>query len=202
MACLRTVKPSGDHELVVADMQVALVPICVVSRRVPADDRGSGERVAQLRRPGSDAVLPDREERTGLDHYQVRRYDAWHRHINLAVTAAHAPKAQGAWCASHQRIRRLLAHLTSGVTRPLGFTLYWSRHRRQQQTQARSSHHERRWLKTVVLGRAESSDRGSGVPQEHPDLGDLAVFNGKPLQRSHLNRLRTSPRKGNRGDDL
>jgi hypothetical protein len=36
----------------------------------------------------------------GLDHYQVRRYDAWHRHITLAmlahaylaVTAAHAPK--------------------------------------------------------------------------------------------------------------
>jgi SRSO17 transposase len=48
---------------------------------------------------------------TGLDHYQVRRYDAWHRHITLAmlahaylaVTAAHAPKAQGAWSASHQQ---------------------------------------------------------------------------------------------------
>jgi SRSO17 transposase len=47
---------------------------------------------------------------TGLDHYQVRRYDAWHRHITLAmlahaylaVTAAHAPKAQAAWSASHQ----------------------------------------------------------------------------------------------------
>uniref|UniRef100_UPI0038737F78 IS701 family transposase n=1 Tax=Actinoallomurus rhizosphaericola TaxID=2952536 RepID=UPI0038737F78 len=48
---------------------------------------------------------------TGLDHYQVRRYDAWHRHITLAmlahaylaVTAAHAPKALTAWSASHQR---------------------------------------------------------------------------------------------------
>jgi SRSO17 transposase len=47
----------------------------------------------------------------GLDQYQVRRYDAWHRHITLAmlahaylaVTAAHAPKAQAAWSASHQR---------------------------------------------------------------------------------------------------
>jgi SRSO17 transposase len=37
---------------------------------------------------------------TGLDHYQVRRYDAWHRHITpamlahayLAVTAARVPK--------------------------------------------------------------------------------------------------------------
>jgi SRSO17 transposase len=47
---------------------------------------------------------------TGLDHYQVRRYDAWHRHITLAmlahaylaVTAARVPKAQPAWSASHQ----------------------------------------------------------------------------------------------------
>jgi SRSO17 transposase len=42
---------------------------------------------------------------TGLDHYQVRRYDAWHRHITLAmlaagylaVTAATSPKAPPAW---------------------------------------------------------------------------------------------------------
>ena len=41
---------------------------------------------------------------TGLDHYQVRRYDAWYRHITLAmlahaylaVTAAIAPKALAA----------------------------------------------------------------------------------------------------------
>jgi SRSO17 transposase len=41
---------------------------------------------------------------TGLDHYQVRRYDAWYRHITLAmlahaylaVTAAAAPKALAA----------------------------------------------------------------------------------------------------------
>ncbi|MGW2214044.1 IS701 family transposase [Nonomuraea sp. NPDC001684] len=47
---------------------------------------------------------------TGLDHYQVRRYDAWHRHITLAmlahaylaVTAAHCPKARAGWSASHQ----------------------------------------------------------------------------------------------------
>jgi hypothetical protein len=25
---------------------------------------------------------------TGLDHYQVRRYDAWYRHINLSMLAA------------------------------------------------------------------------------------------------------------------
>jgi SRSO17 transposase len=47
----------------------------------------------------------------GLDQYQVRRFDAWHRHMTLAmlahaylaVTAAQAPKAQAAWSASHQR---------------------------------------------------------------------------------------------------
>ncbi|PZG17090.1 IS701 family transposase [Spongiactinospora gelatinilytica] len=46
----------------------------------------------------------------GLDQYQVRRFDAWHRHITLAmlahaylvVTAAHAPKARAAWSASPQ----------------------------------------------------------------------------------------------------
>lgn len=47
----------------------------------------------------------------GLDQYQVRRFDSWHRHVTLAmlahaylaVTAAHAPKAQAAWSASHPR---------------------------------------------------------------------------------------------------
>ncbi|MEV1175390.1 hypothetical protein [Nonomuraea sp. NPDC049784] len=44
---------------------------------------------------------------TGLGHYQVRRFDAWHGHSTLAnaylaVTAAYAPKAQAAWSASHQ----------------------------------------------------------------------------------------------------
>ena len=47
---------------------------------------------------------------TGLDHYQARRYDAWHRHITLAmlahaylaVTAARSPKARTGWSASPQ----------------------------------------------------------------------------------------------------
>jgi SRSO17 transposase len=47
----------------------------------------------------------------GLDQYQVRRYDGWHRHITLAMlaaaylaaVAAHAPKAPAAWSPSHQR---------------------------------------------------------------------------------------------------
>jgi SRSO17 transposase len=47
---------------------------------------------------------------TGLDHYQVRRYDAWHRHVTLAmiahaylaVTAATSPKVRPAWSPSPQ----------------------------------------------------------------------------------------------------
>jgi SRSO17 transposase len=47
---------------------------------------------------------------TGLDHYQVRRYDSWYRHITLAmlahaylaVTAATTPKARPAWPPSPQ----------------------------------------------------------------------------------------------------
>ena len=47
---------------------------------------------------------------TGLDQYQVRRYDAWHRHITLAMlaasylaaTAAASPKAPPAWSPSPQ----------------------------------------------------------------------------------------------------
>ena len=50
---------------------------------------------------------------TGLDHYQVRRYDAWYRHVTLAVlahaylavTAATAPKALAA-ASSRSRSRR------------------------------------------------------------------------------------------------
>ena len=49
----------------------------------------------------------------GLDHYQVRRYDAWYRHVTLAmlahtylaVTAAIAPKALAA-ASSHSRWAR------------------------------------------------------------------------------------------------
>jgi SRSO17 transposase len=31
--------------------------------------------------------LPAGKGETGLDHYQVRRYDAWYRHITLAMVA-------------------------------------------------------------------------------------------------------------------
>ncbi|MFI6509640.1 IS701 family transposase [Streptosporangium sp. NPDC050855] len=52
--------------------------------------------------------LQSAKNETGLDQYQVRRFDGWHRHITLAmlahaylaVTAAHVPKVQQAWSAS------------------------------------------------------------------------------------------------------
>ena len=70
---------------------------------------------------------------TGLDHYQVRRYDAWYRHITLAmlahaylsVTAATAPKALAAASSAFTlgEVRRLLAHL---ITTPPGRATIWA----------------------------------------------------------------------------
>ncbi len=53
---------------------------------------------------GIEECFQTAKNETGLDHYQVRRYDAWYRHITLAmlahaylaVTAARAPKALAA----------------------------------------------------------------------------------------------------------
>jgi SRSO17 transposase len=53
---------------------------------------------------GIEECFQTAKNETGLDHYQVRRYDAWYRHITLAmlahaylaVTAATAPKALAA----------------------------------------------------------------------------------------------------------
>jgi SRSO17 transposase len=60
-------------------------------------------RVAGARWAVEDCFQTAKTE-VGLDHYQVRRYDAWYRHITLAmlahaylaVTAAIAPKALAA----------------------------------------------------------------------------------------------------------
>jgi SRSO17 transposase len=50
---------------------------------------------------------------TGLDHYQVRRYDAWYRHITLSMLAA-------AFLAVTARTERL--HDQKGVTRKIANT--------------------------------------------------------------------------------
>jgi SRSO17 transposase len=52
----------------------------------------------------TEECLQTAKTETGLDEYQVRRYDAWYRHVTLAmlahaylaVTAANAPKALAA----------------------------------------------------------------------------------------------------------
>jgi hypothetical protein len=50
----------------------------------PAHRAGPRRRIS-LGRGGN---LPVRQNETGLDHYQVRRYDAWYRHITLSMLAA------------------------------------------------------------------------------------------------------------------
>jgi len=55
-----------------------------------------------------ETCFKDAKNEVGLDHYQVRRYDAWYRHITLAmlayaflvVTAAYNPKAARIWSPS------------------------------------------------------------------------------------------------------
>ena len=90
---------------------------------------------------------------TGLDHYQVRRYDAWYRHVTLAllahaylcVTAATAPKSPGSGLipVTLGEVRRLLAHL---ITKVPGRAAAWasSNWRRHHQHRARVCHYQRR----------------------------------------------------------
>ena len=62
---------------------------------------------------GVEDCFAEAKGEAGLDHYQVRRYDAWYRHATLAVlahaylavTAANAPKALAA-ASSRSRSRR------------------------------------------------------------------------------------------------
>ena len=81
-----------------------------------AGPAGTGDeeliRVAGARWAAGECFQSAKNE-TGLDHYQVRRYDAWYRHATLAilahaylaVTAANAPKALAA-ASSRSRSRR------------------------------------------------------------------------------------------------
>ena len=126
---------------------------CAAPRPEPTDEeliRVAGSRWAV------EECFQTAKNETGLDHYQVRRYDAWYRHITLAmlahaylaVTAATAPKALAA--ASSQltlgEVRRLLAHLITTVPgRAAAWA--WSRWRRRHQHRAKTSHYQRRQAK-------------------------------------------------------
>ncbi|WP_405983178.1 IS701 family transposase [Streptomyces sp. NBC_00158] len=65
--------------------------------------------------------------RVGLDHYQVRHWDGWHRHVTLAMLA--------------------LAFLAAVFDQPVmspARLLHWSNWRRRHQATARRSHYRRR----------------------------------------------------------
>jgi hypothetical protein len=93
----------------------------------------------------------------GLDEYQVRRYDAWYRHITLAmcahaflaVTTATAEKGgirhdgHGLVPLTLAEVRRLLAHLITRA-RSTACINRWSWWRRRHQYRARISHYQRR----------------------------------------------------------
>jgi len=108
----------------------------------------------------------------GLDHYQVRLWHAWYRHVTLAmlahawlaVTAASTPQADhDSSGADHDvpaadplvplsvnEIRRLHAALTH-PTHSVGHILAWSRWRRGHQARARHCHYRRRLHRFLEL---------------------------------------------------
>lgn len=96
----------------------------------------------------------------GLDHYQVRRYDAWYRHITLACLA-HAylsvtraatnsgkkggPELRGQLSElSVPEIRHLVTALIWHLHPHPDQVLHWSRWRRRHQARARRSHYTTR----------------------------------------------------------
>lgn len=100
----------------------------------------------------------------GLDHYQVRNYTPWHRHITLAMLAlailaviaattastptrsggdTHMPEP-GPIALTVNEIRHLLSALILTRHRPIQHILHWSTWRRHHQAQARHSHYQRR----------------------------------------------------------
>ncbi|GAA3167131.1 hypothetical protein GCM10020001_110850 [Nonomuraea salmonea] len=89
----------------------------------------------------------------GLDHYQVRTWTAWHRHITLAMLAlaflADLAALQPPCGDEHipltmPEIRRLLAALILTRHRPVHHVLHWSQWRRRHQATARRCHYQRR----------------------------------------------------------
>src|SRR5262245_44031508 len=108
----------------------------------------------------------------GLDHYQVRLWHAWYRHITLAmlalawlaVTAAGArpeatvdapgdagdPASEPLIPLTVNEVRRLHATLTYPA-HSLGHVLAWSRWRRRHQARARRCHYRRRLQRFLEL---------------------------------------------------
>jgi hypothetical protein len=101
---------------------------------------------------------------TGLDHYQVRRYQAWYRHVTLSMLAQaflaveraraaakvgtggaeRAEPAEPLVALSVPEIRRLLCLLVWPPPAEPARVLGWSWWRRRHQARARRSHWQRR----------------------------------------------------------
>ena len=90
---------------------------------------------------------------TGLDQYQVRRYDAWYPahhagHAGARLPVRHGsdrPKSPGSGLipVTLGEVRRLLAHLIT--TLPCRYAPWaWSRWRRLHRYRAKTSHYQRR----------------------------------------------------------
>jgi SRSO17 transposase len=80
---------ADDHRLLLVRRSIAKPTelayyICHFSRPVPVAElvRVAGSRW------GVEETFQFAKNETGLDHYQVRRYDAWYRHITLSMLAA------------------------------------------------------------------------------------------------------------------
>jgi SRSO17 transposase len=89
----------------------------------------------------------------GLDHYQVRTWKGWYRHITLAMLAlaflAALAASQPGTDEQHvpltmPEIRRLLAVLILTRHRRIEEILHWSQWRRRHQATARRCHYQRR----------------------------------------------------------
>lgn len=104
---------------------------------------------------------------TGLDHYQVRLYPAWYRHITLVMfalaflavtraslcdqpTSAPTDPAHDLITISANEIRRMFA-LSTRPTPNQDHAWHWSRWRRRHQAQARRSHYQRQRIKDPDL---------------------------------------------------
>jgi hypothetical protein len=113
----------------------------------------------------------------GLDHYQVRRYDAWYRHASLAMVAqgswrrsAPRPPVPVGWArgaaeraelpqppgsdlirVSTAEARRLLVGLVWWSPPSVRQVLWWSWWRRRHQARARRCHWRRRQQRLAGL---------------------------------------------------